>query len=79
MLTIFPFLAWLATIVSAVLLVVLWRFGELRPWALAVLLAWFVIAAYCEFFSTSAAMGAVGSGLQTLLAIVLILRWRWAV
>lgn len=76
MLLIFPFLAWLATITSAVLLIVLWNLGELRPPSLGVLLGWFLVAAYCQFLGGSAVLRAVGLLFQTILAVYLILRWR---
>jgi len=76
MLEIFPFLTWAAAITSAVLLAVLWTLGELRRWSLAGLLAWFVVAAYGQFFSGSQVASAVGLCLQTMLAIGLVLRYR---
>ncbi len=77
MLEIFPFLVWLATVASAVLLAVLWKSGELRPGTLGLLLGWFLVAGYCQFFASSALVSAIGRALQTILAIFLILRWRW--
>ena len=76
MLEVFPFLAWLAAITAAVLLIVLWRFGELGPRSVAVLLGWFLIAGYLQFFAGSMVLGAVGLLLQTMLAIYLIIRFR---
>ncbi len=77
MLGIFPFLVWLAPAASAVLLGVLWKSGELRPLRLALLLGWFLVAGYLQFFARSALTAAVGGLLQTILAIALLLRWRW--
>jgi hypothetical protein len=42
-LQVFPFLVWLATALSAVLLVALWKLGDLRPWAVVALLGWFLV------------------------------------
>ena len=78
MLQIFPFLAWLAAIISAVLLAALWKLGELRPVTLGVLFVWFLVAAYCQFLGASAMVAAVGVAAQTLLAIYLIARWKLA-
>ena len=76
MLSIFPFLVWLAAITSAVHLAVLWNLAELRPRNLAVLLGWFLLAGYCQFFVGSATLRAVGLLLQTLLAVYLVVRLR---
>jgi hypothetical protein len=73
---ILPFLTWLAAIASAALLIVLWQFGELRGNGLALLLGWYLAAGYCQFFSKSPVVEAVGIALQTFLAISLILRFR---
>lgn len=77
MLYIFPWLAWIAALTSVTLLIVMWAIGELAPRTLAVLGGCFLLAAYCQFFSASAPVGALGILLQTLLAIFLILRWKW--
>ena len=76
MVQILPFLAWLAAITSAVLLIVLWRLGELRRLSVGVLLGWFLLAAYCQFLAASAIVGSVGLLFQTILAIYLMLRWK---
>ncbi len=76
MLYIFPFIAWLAAITSAVLLAALWNLGELSRRSLLVLLGWFLLAGYCQFLAGSTAVGAMGLLLQTALAIYLVLRWR---
>lgn len=76
MLQIFPFLAWLAAIISAILLAALWNAGELGPGALGVLAAWFLVAAYCQFLGGSAIVAALGLLCQTILAVYLIFRWK---
>ncbi|HKQ59831.1 MAG TPA: hypothetical protein VJS92_01025 [Candidatus Polarisedimenticolaceae bacterium] len=76
MLYLLPFLAWLATIVSAVSLVSLWRLDELKPRSLLLLIAWFGFAAYCQFFGSSMLVTAIGSCLQTLLAVGLLTYWK---
>ena len=78
MLQIFPFAIWIAPIVSAVLLTMLWTLGELRPQGLAVLCCWFLLAGLCQFGAGSTLVAAAGLLLQTMLAIYLILRWRLA-
>lgn len=78
MLQVLPFLPWLATATSATLLIVLWRTGELSPRTLVVLLAWFGIAACCEFGPFSTGLSTTGLVFQTILAILLIVRWRLA-
>lgn len=78
MLDVFPLLLYLAAAVSAVLLIVLWRLGELRRRSGAVLLVWFALAGYAQFFAGSMRWGAIGLGLQTMLAIYLLLRWKAA-
>jgi hypothetical protein len=77
-LQIFPFAVWLAAITSALLLTVLWSFGELNRPSLGVLLGWFLLAVYCQFFAGSAVLGPIGLLLQTMLAIYLIFRWRFS-
>lgn len=76
MLQILPPLALIAAIASATLLIVLWYFEDLRGRKLAMAAAWFLIAAYCQFFGDSPVMGTVGLTLQTVLVIWLIIRWR---
>lgn len=78
MLQILPFLAWVAGITSAVLLIVLGKFGDVSRRALVLGIAWFLIAGYCQFFARSVAVGTIGLALQTLLAVVLLIRWRLA-
>jgi hypothetical protein len=77
MLQIFPFLAYLAALTSIVLLVVLWMFDEIGPRALGILLGWLLIAGYCQFFGQSAIIAALGLLMQTLLAVSLLIRWRF--
>ena len=72
----FPFLAWLAAMTSAALLVALWSLGVLRRPGLVALLLWFLLAGYCQFFGGSTLVRVVGLPLQTILAIYLILRFR---
>jgi hypothetical protein len=76
MLDIFPFLVWGATATSLVLFVVLWNIDELGVRRLAILGVWFAGAAWCQFFSGSPVWVAVGLGLQTLLAVYLLILWR---
>ena len=78
LLQIFPFIVWFAPITSVVLLIVLWNLGELGPRHLALLLGWFLLAGYCQFFAGSATLGVVGLLLQTMLAIYLAVRLRLA-
>jgi hypothetical protein len=75
MLQIFPFLPWLAVIVSAGLLVGMWATGELGPRGF-ILVGWMAIAAYCQFFGTSVAVTTGGLVLQTCLAVFLMIRWK---
>lgn len=76
MLHVFPFLTWLPLITSAALLVLLWNLGELRRDSGAALLSWFLIAGYCQFSAGSPVVRAFGLSFQTILAIVLSLRWK---
>ena len=79
MLEVLPFLTWLATATSVVLLAVLWYLGDLRRYAGAALLTWFLIAGYCQFLGGSPVVRAVGGLMfQTILAIVLSLRWKFS-
>jgi hypothetical protein len=74
----FPFLVWLAPATSLTMLGMLAASGELRARWGTVSIALFLFAAYLQFFSLSAVVRAAGLGLQTLLAIALIVRWRLA-
>ena len=78
MLQILPFLTWAAALTSVVLLVVLWMMEELSPRARAVVVAWLLIAAWLQFLSGTMLWSAVGLGLQTILAVYLLFRWKWA-
>ena len=61
---------------SLALTLMQWSTGDLRARGVGLALAWFLIAAYCQFFGGSAILTAAGLALQTLLAIGLIVRWR---
>jgi len=76
MLYILPFLTWFAAITSAALIVMSWKLGELRRFSGGALLAWFLIAGYCQFLGGSPVVRAVGLFFQTALAIVLSVRWK---
>jgi hypothetical protein len=76
MLQVFPVLSWLAAVTSGALLLFLWDLGELRRYSGAALLGWFLIAGYCQFLGWSPIVRTVGLCLQTILAIVLSLRWK---
>ena len=76
LLILFPFLAWIAVITSAALLVMLWAVGELGLRGATVLLVWCLVAAYCQFFGASAILATAGLVLQTVLAIYLAIRWK---
>jgi hypothetical protein len=78
-LDILPFLTWLASITSVVLLLALWRYGELSPPRLAILCAISLFAAYFQFFGGSPLASAGGLALQTLVAVGLMLRWKLVV
>jgi len=75
-LQIFPFIAYLAPLTSAGLLIGLWAVGDMSPRIFAVLVGWFLIAGYCQFFWGSAVVAAVGLLAQTVLAVYLLIRWR---
>jgi hypothetical protein len=78
LLQILPFLSWLASIASGVLLAVLWNLGELRRYSGAALLAWFLLAGYFQFFGSTPLVSAVALLFQTILATGLLLRWKLA-
>jgi hypothetical protein len=78
MLQILPFGAWIATVTSLVFLVVFWTSGELGRVSAVAHAAWFLAAAYLQFFGPSLIAGAVGLALQTVLAVYLLVRWRWS-
>lgn len=66
----------LAPFVSAILLIVEWRFGELQPRTLLALAVWFALAAYFQFFSSSLTLRPIGLVLQAALAIGLLMRLK---
>ena len=76
MLQLFPFSAWIAPVTSASLLAILWGFGDIDPRQGILLSVWLVVAAYLQFFGESMATVATGLGLQTILALYLILYWK---
>ena len=76
MIQLFPFVVYLAPITSAVLLLMLGSAGELRWRAGLAVVVIFAAAVYCQLFGPSALIAAAGLGLQTLLAIYLLVRWR---
>jgi len=75
-LQIFPFLAWVAVVTSAVLLALLWSLGDLGRGGAGVLLGCFLLAVCFQFLGASALLQAAGLALQTLLAICLLIRWK---
>ena len=77
MLLIFPFVVWLAPVVSLVMILMLSSAGDLRARGVVLALTWFVFAGYCQFLGRSAIVAAGGVALQTVLAIGLIARWRF--
>ena len=76
--TLFSFLTPLAALTSLVLLGLLGFAGDLGRREGAGLAVCFVVAGYAQFFGGSMIVAAAGLGLQTLLAIYLIIRWRLA-
>ena len=78
-LEILPFLTWLASITSLVVLIALWKLGELRPSRLVLLSAVSLLAGYWQFFGGSPLVAAGGLALQTVVAVGLILRWKLVV
>ena len=75
----FPYVSWLAAATSVTVLGMLFAAGELRLRLAVPAVAWLLAAGYCQFFSASPVVGAVGLALQTLLAVGLIVRWRLSV
>lgn len=76
MLAFFPLVGWVAAVTTLVTLIMLASAGELRPRTGAASVALFLAAGYCQFFASSPGVSAAGLGVQTLLAISLIVRWR---
>ena len=72
----FPFVVYLAAVTSAVLLAALYWLGDLPTRTGAFLAVIFAAATYCQFFGPSAVIAALGLGVQTMLAIYLLVRWR---
>lgn len=69
-------LRWMAVLVSAVLLVSLYREGNLGGPSLAVHVSWFAAAVGLQFLGPSAMYSAAGLLLQAVLAVYLIIRWK---
>jgi hypothetical protein len=69
---------WLALVTSAVLVVVLWKLGDLGVFHALVVVVCCAAAAYLQFFGGSGIATAIGVGAQSLLAIYLVLRWKVA-
>jgi hypothetical protein len=78
-LQLFPFVALLAPATSVAMLLMLYAADELRLRFGVPATMWFAVAAWCQFFGGSPVVGAAGLALQTLLAVVLIVRWRLSV
>ena len=70
------FLSWLAAATSIVVLVMLAASGDLTLRTGAVVGVLILLAAYAQFFSGSPLVRAAGLGLQTLVAVYLLVRWR---
>ena len=66
-----------AAIASAILLIILTAYEDLRGRSFALLLAWFVLAVYLQFLAATAVLRTVGLGLQILLAIYLVLHMKF--
>jgi hypothetical protein len=75
-LQVLPFVAWLAPLVSAVLLIVSWADEESQGIGLVIASVLFAIAAYGQFLAGPGWVHTAGLPLQTLLAIYLLVRWR---
>lgn len=76
MLQLFPFIAYVAVVTSITLLAILWNSGDIGQVQGIVLTGWLAGAAYCQFFGESMATVVIGLGLQTVLALYLILYWK---
>ncbi len=77
MLQVFPFLPYLAVVTSAVVLAALFAQGEMRALTVVLLGGLCAAAAWCEFFAASALANATGLAVQTLLAVGLLVRWKF--
>jgi len=75
MLSLVPMLIWFPAVVSATVLIVLLRLGELSGRTGGTLIAWFVVAAYLQYFHQGPPW-AIGVALQTILAVSLLVRVR---
>lgn len=67
-----------AVTASAVLLVALRWTGDLEGRSFSVLLGWFGAAAGLQFIVRSPALALAGLLLQTVLAVYLMLKWRFS-
>ena len=80
MVAVIPVLYWVPFSVSAVLLVTSWlamsTVGYGSPKTVGLLSAWFLAAAYLQFFTRSMVTSTIGLVLQVGLAIYLIIRVR---
>lgn len=74
-------LAWVPLLVSVVVLSTVWIahvwFDGGSARTLLALTAWFLIAAYLQFFGTSSPMTTTGLVLQAILAICLLIRLKF--
>lgn len=77
MLQFFPFAAYLAVVTSTTLLAILWSAGDLEHRQGLALAGWLIVAAYCQFFGSSMTLVAGGLALQTILALYLIVYWKF--
>jgi hypothetical protein len=73
-----PFIDWLAALTSITLLIVLWRAGDIGQVEAAILGLWFTAAAGVQVFSDSFLATRIALAFQTVLAVYLIIRWRWS-
>ncbi len=67
-------LFWLPTGISAGLLLVLWMQDSVNGRAVTVFLSWFLLAGLLQYFGPFASAWALGLALQTVLAIVLLVK-----
>jgi hypothetical protein len=72
------FLSWLATAASIVTLVMFAASGDLNLRTGFIPAVLILLAAYAQFFSRAPLVAAAGLGLQTLVAVFLLVRWRLA-
>ena len=76
MLQIFPFLVWIAIVTSAALLIAMRAAGDLGARGTILFGTWWCVAAWCQFCATSPLLAAAGLAGQTVLAVVLLMRWK---